>query len=163
MSNGKNTGRTVVLSLVVALSLVVLIVVAVLVFGGESSPDNGAATTTVAPSSTTSSTTASTPTTTPTPTSTHTRPTGEPGTVTYQLTGSGDVVGVSYRSGSTMRVVAITGTPWQQKTTVTDRRARLTGIVIRGPITCTIMQGEELLSSSTSSGGPISCGATLPR
>ncbi len=164
MTSGKNTGRTVVLSLAVALSLIVLLVVAVLVFRDSSSQDSGAATTTVtAPSSTTTSSTATSTTTRSTPTSTHTRPTGEPGTVTYQFTGDGDVVGASYRSGNTMRIVAITGTPWQQKTTVDDRRARLTGIVIRGKITCLIMQGEDLIASSTSSGGPITCTATLPR
>ncbi|GEE01578.1 hypothetical protein nbrc107696_20240 [Gordonia spumicola] len=163
MSNGKNNGRTVVLSLAVALSLLVLIVVAVLVFRDTSSSDTGAATVTSTPSSSATSSSERPSTTSSTPTSTHTRPTGEPGTVTYQFTGDGDVVGVSYRSGTSMTVVVVTGTPWQQKTTVSDRRARLTGIVVRGRITCTIMQGEDLLASSTSSGGPISCAATLPR
>ncbi|MCF8609343.1 hypothetical protein L5G28_04095 [Gordonia sp. HY285] len=168
MSN-RSTARTAVLSVVVFVALIALIVVAVLVVRDKTSSTSGAApaTTTVpatsestrAPTSTTS-TPASTPTT---PESTHTRPTGEPGTVIYQLTGDGDVVGVGYRAGSRSRVVVVTGTPWQQRTTVVDRRAEVSGIVVRGRITCTIMQGEELLASSTSGVGPFSCRATLPR
>ncbi|MCF8588777.1 hypothetical protein [Gordonia liuliyuniae] len=171
MSN-RSTARTAVLSVVVIVALIALIVVAVLVVRDKTSSTSGAApaTTTVpatsestrAPTSTTSTT--STPASTPTtPESTHTRPTGEPGTVIYQLTGDGDVVGVGYRAGSRSRVVVVTGTPWQQRTTVVDRRAEVSGIVVRGRITCTIMQGEELLASSTSGVGPFSCRATLPR
>ncbi|WP_132992470.1 hypothetical protein [Gordonia zhaorongruii] len=171
MSNGKNSGRTAVLSLMVLLALVVLVAAAALVFKESNSERTGAASTasstrssiTTTPSSetstpTTSSTTPSTPSR-----STRTRPTGEPGSVIYQLTGGGQVVGAAYRAGDSMRVAPITGTPWQRRATVRDKQAQLTGFVVRGTITCTIMQGEELLASSTSNGGPFACRATLPR
>nr|WP_221246950.1 hypothetical protein [Gordonia humi] len=156
------------MSTVVGIALIALVAVAVFVVKDVTSTDEAAPQTTVVevPSTSTTSsrtTTTSAPTTPSTPESTHTRPTGEPGTVTYQLTGDGDVVGVTYRTGRRMQVVAVTGTPWQQKTTVVDRRAELTGIVVRGRITCVIMQGEDLLASSTSGLGPFSCRATLPR
>ncbi|WOC12487.1 hypothetical protein [Gordonia sp. MP11Mi] len=165
MSN-RNTTRTVVLSVVVFVALIALIVVAVLVVKDETSSTTGTApATTTVPATSESkppSSTTETPTST-TPEPTHTRPTGEPGSVIYQLTGNGDVVGVAYHSGGRSRIVVVTGTPWQQRTTVTDRRAEVSGIVVRGRITCTIMQGEELLASSTSGVGPFSCSAALPR
>ncbi|MCF8608516.1 hypothetical protein L5I01_34715, partial [Gordonia sp. HY442] len=117
-----NTRRTVVLSIVTFLALVAVVVVAVLIVRDRTSSPESAAPTTVVVSSPTSTTSTPTSTSTSTPTSTpestHTRPTGEPGSVTYQLTGDGEVVGVTYRSGNKKQVVVITGTPWQQKTTL---------------------------------------------
>lgn len=164
MSN-RGTTRTAVLSTVVFLALVALIVVAVLIVKDKTSTDSTPPTTAVtAPTSTSASaTSAPSPSPSTSEESTHTRPTGEPGTVVYQLTGDGDVIGVTYRTGNSSRVVAVTGTPWQQRTTLTDRRAEIGGVVVRGKITCLILQGEELLASSTSGVGPFSCNATLPR
>ena len=39
--------------------------------------------------------------------------------------------------------------------------AELTAVVVRGPVTCNILRGEELLASATSNGGTLRCAAGL--
>lgn len=165
MSSPSSFGRsrTVLLSVVVVLAVVVLALVGFLVFRQASSPSDDVSTAT--PATTTTRTTAPT---SPTRTSsttvpTRTTPVVAPGSVTYQLTGSGEVVGLAYRNHSGRVVVAAAGSPWSSKTTASDRNVEMTAVVIRGPVTCTILQGEELISSSTSSGGPLRCAGRLPR
>ena len=80
----------------------------------------------------------------------------------YQLTGSGDVAGVRYRKGSEFAIDPVTSTPWSMTARVSGSTAELTGIVLRGPVTCTIMHGEQQLSSATSNGGLLRCVADLP-
>ena len=159
-SSGRS--RTVLLSVVVVLAVIVLGLVGFLVFGRASSSDDASHTgpaTTTRTTAPTSETTASSSTSSPT----RTTPTVAPGSVTYQLTGSGEVVGLAYRNDSGRVVIAATGSPWSNKTTASDRNVELTAVVVRGPVTCTILQGEELISSSTSSGGPLRCAGKLPR
>lgn len=167
MSNGSpdDRRRTVLLSAVVVLGVIVLALVGFLVFRDSSAPLPGSDSAPTAPA--TSSTTETSPTSTsrtsaeprPQPTATSVAP----GSVTYQLTGDGDVVALAYRNSSGRVLVAATGTPWTQRTTVADRDVELTAVVIRGPVTCTILQGDELVSSSTSHGGPLRCAGRLPR
>lgn len=163
---GTGRGRTVLLSLVVILAVVVLGLVGFLVFGQGPSTDPGAgqAATTETTRTTASSTTAETTTSaSSSPTPEHTRPAAEPGSVTYQLTGSGAVVALAFRTDNGREVVAATGTPWSNRTTVSDREVEMTAMVVRGVVTCSIVQGDELVASSTSRGGPLRCAGKLPR
>ncbi|MFW0794242.1 hypothetical protein AAFP30_10555 [Gordonia sp. CPCC 205515] len=160
----KNTGRTVGLALAALAALVVVALVGLLIARGGNK-DNGnsaAASTTTTPSTTTTTSTPTTTTTTEEETTTTPPPTVAPGAVVYQITGNGDIVGVRYRSGDQFTFVAAVGSPWSQATTVTGGTAEMTAIVLRGPVTCNILHGEDLLSSSTSNGGPLRCAATLP-
>ncbi|WP_343287313.1 hypothetical protein [Gordonia sp. SID5947] len=144
-------------------AVVVLALVGILIARGSGSDDaeqtagasSSSATTTTASSTTTTTTTEETTTTTPTPTV-------APGAVVYQLTGNGDVIGIRYITGTRSAVVAAAGTPWSQSATVTGSTAELNAIVIRGPVTCNILHGRDLLASSTSNGGPLQCSAPLP-
>ncbi len=165
--NGPNTSssRTVLLVVIALLALALLIVAGFLVFRSgdratSSSEGTGSSTTTnsEAPSSTESSTSSKAPTSTPD----RTRPTAAPGSVTYQFTGSGSVVAVGYTSADGNQVVAAAGAPWSVRTTVRGGSAELTAIVVSGTVTCTILHGEDLLASSTSSGGPLACRAQVP-
>lgn len=154
--------RTVLLTLVVVLAVVVLALVGFLVFrqppSGDSSTDAAPTTRTTAtsPSPTTDDTTSASP------IPTRTTPVVEPGSVTYQLTGSGDVVGLTFRTEKGREVVAATGAPWSTSTTVSGRKVEMTAMVVRGPVTCTILHGDELISSSTSRGGALRCSGKLP-
>lgn len=161
-SSGSGRGRTFLLSLVVVLAVIVLALVGFLVFGQNSSSDSDSSTTS------TTNTVSPKPTETDEPTTesstpTRTTPTVAPGAVTYQLTGSGDVVALAFRTDSGREVVAATGAPWSNRTTVSDRRAEMTAMVVRGKVTCTILHGDKLISSSTSSGGALRCVGRLPR
>ncbi|GAC50487.1 hypothetical protein GOACH_25_00230 [Gordonia aichiensis NBRC 108223] len=81
------------------------------------------------------------------------------GAVTYQITGNGDVVALRFRKGNDFEIVAATGTPWSRQATVSGDNAELTAVVVRGPVTCNILRGEELLASATSNGGTLRCAA----
>lgn len=162
-----NTGRTVILSLIALLALAILILAGFLVFRSVDSSDSGG--TAAAESSSTTTATSKveeseTPTSaTSSPTSTRARPTAAPGEVIYQFTGSGSLVAVRYTTAGGDQVLATAGAPWSVHTSVGDSgTAELTGIVVNGPVTCTIMHGEEQLASSTSNGGPLTCRATVP-
>jgi len=161
-----NRSRTVLLALIAGLALLVLVLAGYLVISGPGSSDSddaaaGADSSTTAPSATTESTTSST--TTSQTTSENTRPTAAPGAVTYQFTGNGSLIGVRYRDGSGEQVVAAAGSPWSVRVTLRpSASAEVTGIVVNGAVTCNILHGEELLASSTSRGGPLSCNATVP-
>ncbi|MFC0316424.1 hypothetical protein ACFQNE_00160 [Gordonia phosphorivorans] len=159
------SSRTMMLVVIVALALALLTVVGFLVFRpGASTESPGAATestTAEASSSSTESTPSSAAPTSSTPD--HTRPTAAPGSVTYQFTGSGSVVAVGYKSADGDKVLAAAGAPWSVRTTVRGTSAELTAIVVTGTVTCTILHGEDLLASSTSSGGPLVCRAQLPK
>ncbi len=159
----KNTGRTVGLALAVIAALVVLALVGVLIARGSGDDDGGTAAGSSSSSepSTTSSRSTTTTTTTTEETTTTTTPTVPPGQVVYQLTGNGDVIGIRFLNGSRSTVVAAAGTPWSQAATVTGATAEISAIVIRGPVTCNILRGEDLLSSSTSNGGPLRCAAPI--
>ncbi|MGW0035275.1 hypothetical protein [Gordonia sp. NPDC003376] len=164
-NGGGGNRRTLYLSIAALVALILVIGLAALVFKGRSGDNTSAASsTTSTPASSQASSTTSTGTTTSTTQETTTTPTSTvvAGSVVYQLTGNGDVIGLRYRSGGDSVFVAATGTPWSQHTRIDDGNAELTAIVVRGPVTCTIMQGTELLSSATSNGGPLRCGAQLP-
>ncbi|WAC53698.1 hypothetical protein [Gordonia sp. SL306] len=159
----KNTGRTVGLVIAVIAAVVVLALVGILIARGSGSNDeqtagasaSSATTTTSEAATTTTTTTEETTTTTPTPTV-------APGAVVYQLTGNGDVIGIRYINGTRSTVVAAAGAPWSQAATVTGATAELNAIVVRGPVTCNILHGRDLLASSTSNGGPLTCSAPIP-
>ncbi|MFW0788253.1 hypothetical protein [Gordonia sp. CPCC 205333] len=161
-----NTGRTVGLSLAIVLALIVIGFVGYRIASGGDSPNTAAVpsestVTTDTPSETTESSTteSTTESTSETPTSTDPIPVGQ---VTYQITGDGDVVGLTYRTSGGNQFVATAGSPWQQTAKVSQGRAELNAIVIRGKLSCTISRGDEVLSSSTSAGGTLRCSATLP-
>lgn len=159
--------RTAGLVLAVLAALAVVVVAAVLILNNSRNGGSGSVASSTAsppPASTTTTTTtteATTTTTEPTTTTTTTRQTPA-GSVVYQLTGNGDVVALQYRSGARSVIVPATSSPWSQSTQVDGGNAEVTAIVVRGPVTCTILQGEQLLASSTSRGGPLRCAATLP-
>lgn len=168
----RNRSRTVLLSLLVILALAVLVLAGLLVFrsldddGGDgpaaSGPSASTSTTDSASSTTTPSTTTSSTATSSSEPSGGSRPTAAPGAVTYQFTGSGNLVGVTYATTAGEKLVAATGAPWSVRADVgPGGRAAVGGIVVGGTVTCTILHGEDLLASSTSSGGPISCAAVL--
>ncbi|NMO02471.1 hypothetical protein HH308_14730 [Gordonia sp. TBRC 11910] len=162
-----NTGRTVALSLAIVLALIVIGFVGYRIIDGN----GGSSSTTAATSSettestteptesTTESTESTTESTSTTPTSSDAVPVGQ---VTYQITGDGDVVGLRYRTIGGSQFLAAVGSPWQQTTKVSQGRADMSAIVIRGKLTCTISRGDHILSSSTSAGGTLQCSATLP-
>ena len=153
------------LSVVVILAVVVVGLVGFLAFGQPSPNDQGAdhAVPTATTARTTTTTAAPEETTVASSAPERTTPTVAPGSVVYQLTGSGDVVGLAFRTDRGREVVAAAGSPWSNRTTVSDRAVELTAMVIRGPVTCTILQGDELIASSTSRGGPLRCSGRLPR
>ncbi|MAU81396.1 hypothetical protein VX037_14460 [Gordonia sp. Z-3] len=161
----KNTGRTVGLALAALGALVVLALVGVLIARGGTDDGTDASAGADSSSATTSTTeredTTTSTTTTTEDTTTTTTPTVAPGEVVYQLTGNGDVVGIRYLEQGSSTVVAAAGTPWSQAATVGGTSAEITAIVIRGPVTCNILRGEDLLASSTSRGGPLRCAATV--
>ncbi|KJR06731.1 hypothetical protein UG54_12920 [Gordonia sihwensis] len=144
----------------VVLAVIILAAVGFLVFR-SGSPNSGTDRPSATP--TTVTTTSEESETTSSPKPTRTTPRVEPGSVTYQLTGDGDVVALAYRDSGGRVVVAATGTPWSAKTVVPDREVEMTAIVVRGPVTCTILQGDDMISSSTSRGGPLRCAGRLPR
>ncbi|MGV9794039.1 MULTISPECIES: hypothetical protein [unclassified Gordonia (in: high G+C Gram-positive bacteria)] len=160
----KNTGRTVGLVLAVVAALVVIGIVAFLILrgGGDESTTAGASSTTSsAPSSKSSSTTTTTTTTTTRTTSspTSTAPSDQ---VTYQLTGGGSVITLSYEASGRRGFVASTGTPWSLSVRVGGDNAELTAIVVQGTVTCTIMRNGEQLSSATSGPSPLPLRCAAP-
>ena len=163
--SGKNTGRTIGLSLAIVLALIVIGFVGYrIVDGNGSSSDTTVAASTQTQESTptdesTTTTESTTESTSETPTSTDAVPVGQ---VTYSITGEGDVVGLRYRTTAGSQFLAAVGSPWQQTTKVSQRRAELSAIVVRGKLTCTISRGDNVLSTSTSAGGTLQCSATLP-
>lgn len=82
--------------------------------------------------------------------------------MTYQITGRGDVVGLNYTDGGGINVVATTSAPWSQRVDITGGQARLTAVVIRGPLTCKIEFDGETLATQTSNGGLLTCAASIP-
>lgn len=158
------SGRTVMLSLIALLALVILVIAGILVFRSTRSSGDGSAAasasssadTTVSEESTTTSTSTSTSTSAPT------RSTAAPGAVTYQFTGNGNLIGIRYTTSSGEQLVAAAGAPWSVRTTVSGGSAELSAIVVGGKVTCVIMHGEDELYSATSTGGPISCSASVP-
>ena len=161
-SGGSGKRTAALIAAVLAILVAIVVVVALIVRSGGGDDGGSVAQPSTTTSTTTESTTTTTTTTTEESTPTTTTETVPSGSVTYQLTGGGDVVALRYRSGSAYTVVAATGAPWTQATTVGDGTAELTAIVVRGPVTCTILHGEKLLSSSTSNGGPLACSAQVP-
>ncbi|RPA59083.1 hypothetical protein EF294_14180 [Gordonia oryzae] len=142
-------------------ALVLIVVVAVLVVRSTGGGDSTASPTTSTVSTTSVSTTSTTTSTSETTTEETTTSRAAAGSVVYQLTGSGDVAGVRYRKGSEFVIDPVTAAPWSITTTVTGGSAELTAIVVRGPVTCTIMHGREQLTSNTSNGGLLRCVADL--
>ncbi|MGB3601972.1 MAG: hypothetical protein WBA38_00300 [Gordonia sp. (in: high G+C Gram-positive bacteria)] len=149
------------LSIVVILAVIVLGLIGYLVFGASSAPKPDSAPASRTTGTTTEATSASS-TTTSSPASTRPSPTVAPGSVTYQLTGNGEAVALAYRDSSGRVLVTATGSPWSQHTSVSDRFVEMTAVVVRGPLTCTILHGDKLISSSTSHGGPLRCSGKLP-
>ncbi len=82
--------------------------------------------------------------------------------MTYQLTGNGDVVALSFsKGGGAPTVIAATGAPWSQRVNVKGTTAKLSAIVVRGPVTCSILVDGEQLATATSNGGTLNCSADL--
>lgn len=162
-TGGSGSGRTAMLWVIIALALALVLLAGYLLFASTRGADDdaGGAAPVSSPTTTTSTTTSSATTSATTSTSEHTRPTAAPGAVTYQFTGGGSVIGIRYTDANGVHTLAGAGAPWSVRTTV-DGVAELTAIVVTGPVTCTILHGEELLASSTSHGGPIACRAAVP-
>lgn len=157
----KNTGRTVGLSLAIVLALIVIGFVGYLIVDKNRSPAPGVAIVSEsATDSTTTSATTSSPTSTSTQTSTPTTPAVPVGQVTYKISGDGDVLGLRYRTGNSSQFVPAVGAPWSQVAQAGER-AELTALVVRGKVTCSIMHGDKVLSTSTSAGGTLMCQANL--
>ncbi|MEO9326334.1 hypothetical protein [Gordonia aurantiaca] len=157
--------RTIGLVLVTLAAVVILALVVVLIgraSGGDDSPTAaGDSSTTTATSAETTPSTTSTTTTTEETTSSPTT-TQRSGTVTYQLTGNGDVVALTFSKGEgAPTVIAATGSPWSQRVKLSGTKASLRAIVVRGPVTCSILADGEQLSTATSNGGTLSCSADL--
>ena len=126
---------------------------------GDTAATTAPATTTISTPTTTEQTTTEDTTTTEETTTTTAAPAA--GAVTYQITGNGDVVALRFRKGNDFEIVAATGTPWSRQATVTGDAAELTAVVVRGPVTCNILRGDELLASATSNGGTLRCTAGM--
>ncbi|UAK36653.1 hypothetical protein K8O93_15500 [Gordonia bronchialis] len=161
----KNTGRTVGLVLAVVAALVVLGIVAFLILrdGGDDKSTTAAGSSTTSSAPSTPSTTSTTTTTSETTTTTTTTSTAPSNQVTYQLTGGGSVITVTYRASGRPGFIANTGTPWSESVRVNGGTAEITAIVISGNVTCTIMQDGQQISSATSGPSPIPlrCAAAL--
>lgn len=157
-------GRTIGLALAALIALVVLGLVVVLVTrsgDGDSTSAASSSTTESTGPATTSETTSSSTTTTEETTSTTTT-TQRSGTVTYQLTGNGDVVALTFRRGpGSPTVIPATGSPWSQRVQLEGTRASLSAIVVRGPVSCAILADGEQLAAATSQGGTLNCTADL--
>ena len=156
---GKRTAILVV-ALIAVIALIAVVAYAII----RSSGGDGDTVATTAPATTTVTTTPTTTTTEETTTeetTTTTTPAQAAGAVTYQITGNGDVVALRFRKGNDYEIVAATGTPWSRQATITGDNAELTAVVVRGPVTCNILRGEELLASATSNGGTLRCAAGL--
>ncbi|GAC67216.1 hypothetical protein [Gordonia soli] len=158
---GGNRGRTAGLVLAVLAAIVVIVLVAFLIARGSSDDELPATSSSATSQVTTTSAEPTTTTTTRETTTTTTTSAPPPGEVVYQITGSGDVVGLRYAARGQTVLIAATATPWSQTARVNGGSAELTALVIRGPVTCTILRGEKLLTSSTSNGGPLRCAATF--
>lgn len=156
---GKRTAILVV-AIIAVIALIAVVAYAII----RSSGGDGDTVATTAPATTTVTTTPTTTTTEETTTeetTTTTTPAQAAGAVTYQITGNGDVVALRFRKGNDYEIVAATGTPWSRQATITGDNAELTAVVVRGPVTCNILRGEELLASATSNGGTLRCAAGL--
>ena len=58
-------------------------------------------------------------------------------------------------------ICEVTATLSLRQATVTGDAAELTAVVVRGPVTCNILRGDELLASATSNGGTLRCTAGM--
>lgn len=82
-----------------------------------------------------------------------------PGQVLYQLSGNGQVLGVTFASGTTLKVSPTLITPpWSVAATV-DSDPSLTAVVLSGSVTCTISRDGQVLTTATSSTGLLRCAA----
>ncbi|MBE7162532.1 MAG: hypothetical protein INR72_14930 [Williamsia herbipolensis] len=80
-----------------------------------------------------------------------------PGQVLYQLSGNGQVLGVTFASGTTLKVSPTLITPpWSVAATV-DSDPSLTAVVLSGSVTCTISRDGQVLTTATSSTGLLRC------
>lgn len=161
---GRNRGRTAVLSLIALLALGLVILAAFLVLGSRGGSDDSSTAGAASSSSSSSAATSSSSKTTSSSTESSTTSSSKPaagGTVTYELSGSGNLVGLRYTGRSGDQVVAATGVPWSVRTEVSGGTAQVSGIVVGGRVTCTITVDGEVVSTATSNGGTLSCRAPL--
>lgn len=145
------SSRTVLLALIAGLAVLVLALAAFLVFTGPEDDEADDRAAVPSRSTTTSETT----------TSSSTPPTSA--SITYQITGNGNLVGLRYRDETGEKVVAATAAPWSVRVTLKPSSSvQLTAIVVTGPVTCNILYDGEPLATATSNGGPLSCQAQIP-
>jgi hypothetical protein len=82
-----------------------------------------------------------------------------PGQILYSLSGNGQVLAVTYASGSTLQVSpALIEPPWSVAATV-DSDPSLTAVVLSGSITCSISRDGQELTTATSGPGLLRCAA----
>ncbi|GAA1459746.1 hypothetical protein [Williamsia maris] len=82
-----------------------------------------------------------------------------PGQILYSLSGNGQILGLTYAAGSTVKLSPrLINPPWAVATDVSGT-ASLTAVVLQGQVTCTITLDGRVLDTSTSSTGLLRCEA----
>ncbi|MBJ7288362.1 MAG: hypothetical protein JHC79_05585, partial [Williamsia sp.] len=82
-----------------------------------------------------------------------------PGQILYSLSGNGQILGLTYAAGSTIKISPrLINPPWAVATDVSGT-ASLTAVVLQGQVTCTITLDGRVLDTSTSSTGLLRCAA----
>ncbi|QKT08887.1 hypothetical protein HUN08_17980 [Gordonia sp. X0973] len=155
---GHNRTKMLIAAIVAAIVAIILIAFLISVTGHK-----GGDTPAPASSSTTTSTTdesSSEESSTEPSTSEETTSQQQTGAVEYKLTGDGDLIGVNYTDNGRNRIIATVRAPWSVSSTADGGDLRLTGIVVRGTVTCQIIVDGQVVTSGTSSGGPLNCWAS---
>ncbi|MGJ0118353.1 hypothetical protein ACQ7HM_04020 [Williamsia sp. MIQD14] len=82
-----------------------------------------------------------------------------PGQILYQITGNGQVLGLTYSAGQTFKITPrLITPPWSVAVDV-GVTPSLTAVVLQGQLTCTISRDGKVLNTSTSSTGLLRCEA----
>ena len=82
-----------------------------------------------------------------------------PGQILYALSGNGQVLGVTFASGTTLKVSPTLITPPWSVAADVDGDPSLTAVVLSGSVTCTISRDGQELTTATSSTGLLRCAA----
>ncbi|MGU3291542.1 hypothetical protein [Williamsia sp. M5A3_1d] len=81
------------------------------------------------------------------------------GQILYQITGNGQVLGLTYSAGQTFKITPrLITPPWSVAVDV-GVTPSLTAVVLQGQLTCTISRDGKVLNTSTSSTGLLRCEA----
>lgn len=81
------------------------------------------------------------------------------GQILYQITGNGQVLGLTYSAGKTFKITPrLITPPWSVAVDV-GVTPSLTAVVLQGQLTCTISRDGKVLNTSTSSTGLLRCEA----